>query len=318
MIKRTSSETFRRGLSDGLLRKPAEGTFVCHRCGACCRIRDGIVRVSEREASRIAAFLGMDVDDFIANETELAPDRKSLMLKSRSDGACVYLTGDNLCRINPAKPDKCRTFPLEWANPDSSDVCPAFSSRTPSPAPKDGGVVATRSFSMSYKTPPGFSDMVMHSDGEALTGLHFVDSRKVSKTACKNCDLPVFRETRRWLDEYFAGHAPGFSPPYRIDGLTPFRKNVIDAMLKIPYGKTVTYGDIAAGIAQTRGLKRMSAQAVGGAVGWNPICLIIPCHRVIGANGALVGYGGGIKNKVALLKHERNSRHAATLTERNT
>ena len=159
---------------------------------------------------------------------------------------------------------------------------------------------------MTYRTPHGFSDMVMCADGEGLTGLHFVDSHKVSKRcrACPKCDLPVFRETCRWLDEYFAGHAPGFSPPYRIDGLTPFRKDVIDAMLKIPFGETTTYGDSAAAIAQARVLKRMSAQAVGGAVGWNPICLIIPCHRVIGANGALVGYGGGIKNKATLLNHE--------------
>ena len=149
--------------------------------------------------------------------------------------------------------------------------------------------------------------MMMMSDGEVLTGLHFADSCKVSKN-CRDCggrDLPVFHETRRWLDEYFSGREPDFTPPYRIDGLTPFRKDVIDAMLKIPFGETVTYGEIAVAIAKKRGTKKMSAQAVGGAVGWNPICIIVPCHRVIGANGALVGYGGGIQNKVALLAHER-------------
>ena len=152
--------------------------------------------------------------------------------------------------------------------------------------------------------------MMMMSDGDVLTGLHFVDSRKVSKV-CRDCggrDLPVFHETRRWLDGYFNGREPNFTPPYRIDGLTPFRKDVIEAMLKIPFGETITYGDIAAAIAKKRGMKKMSAQAVGGAVAWNPICIIVPCHRVIGANGALVGYGGGIKNKVALLEHERNCR----------
>ena len=160
--------------------------------------------------------------------------------------------------------------------------------------------------SATYRTPYGFSNMVMMSDGEALTGLHFTYSRKTAE-GCRESmerDLPAFRETRRWLDEYFGGREPNFTPPYRIDGLTPFRKDVIDAMLKIPFGKTVTYGDIAAEIAKKRGVKRMSAQAVGGAVGWNPICIIIPCHRVIGANGALVGYGGGINNKAALLEHE--------------
>ena len=148
--------------------------------------------------------------------------------------------------------------------------------------------------------------MMMTSDGEVLTGLHFLDSRKVAKV-CRDCaerEPSVFRETRRWLDEYFAGRAPAFTPAYRIDGLTPFRNDVIRAMLAIPFGETATYGDIAAAVAKKRGLKKMSAQAVGGAVGWNPICIIIPCHRVIGANGALVGYGGGIKNKVALLKYE--------------
>ena len=158
-----------------------------------------------------------------------------------------------------------------------------------------------------YRVPRGFSDMLMMSDGNVLTGLHFVDSRKAA-ASCRDCvdsDLEGFRETRRWLDEYFGGCEPGFAPTYRIDGLTPFRKDVIDAMLKIPFGEMVTYGDIAVAIAKKRGMKKMSAQAVGGAVGWNPICIIIPCHRVIGANGALVGYGGGIKNKVALLDHER-------------
>ena len=98
--------------------------FHCRCCGACCRIKDGIVRVSDAEISRIAAYLGMDEAEFIANETELAPDRKGLVLKSRDDGACVYLDENNLCRINPVKPDKCRSFPFEWTNPDSSAICP--------------------------------------------------------------------------------------------------------------------------------------------------------------------------------------------------
>ena len=98
--------------------------FKCRMCGTCCRIKDGIVRVSDAEIARIAAFLGMDEAEFIAHETEVAPDRKSLILTSRPDGSCAYLTGDNLCRINPVKPEKCRTFPFEWTNPDSAEVCP--------------------------------------------------------------------------------------------------------------------------------------------------------------------------------------------------
>ena len=107
-----------------------KGDFQCRRCGACCRIKDGIVRVLDAEVARIAAFLGMGEAEFIERETELAPDRKSLMLRSRPDGSCAYLTADSLCRINPVKPDKCRTFPFEWTNPDSSSVCPALCEMT--------------------------------------------------------------------------------------------------------------------------------------------------------------------------------------------
>ena len=100
--------------------------FVCQGCGACCRIRDGIVRVSEGEIARIAAYLGMGEDEFIEKETEVAPDRKGLVLRSRADGACVWLDEANRCRIHAVKPDKCRTFPYEWVNADSYEVCPAL------------------------------------------------------------------------------------------------------------------------------------------------------------------------------------------------
>ncbi|MBR3777679.1 MAG: YkgJ family cysteine cluster protein [Kiritimatiellae bacterium] len=101
-------------------------TFKCRRCGACCRIKNGIVRVDEAEISRIAKYLGFTEDDFIATETEVAPDRKGLILKSRPDGSCVYLTDDNLCTIHAVKPDKCASFPYEWTNPDSHEVCPGL------------------------------------------------------------------------------------------------------------------------------------------------------------------------------------------------
>ena len=97
--------------------------FKCRQCGACCRIKNGIVRVNEAEVARIAAYLKMSQEDFIERETELAPDRTGLILKSRPDGACAYLTDENLCRIHPVKPDKCRTFPFAWTNSDSSSVC---------------------------------------------------------------------------------------------------------------------------------------------------------------------------------------------------
>ena len=100
--------------------------FVCRQCGACCRIQEGIVRVSAVEIARIAAFLGRTEQDFIDHETEIAPDRRGLILKSRPAGACAWLSDDNLCRINPVKPDKCRIFPHEWTNDDSEKICPGL------------------------------------------------------------------------------------------------------------------------------------------------------------------------------------------------
>ena len=160
-----------------------------------------------------------------------------------------------------------------------------------------------------YKTPQGFDDMWMSADGDVLTGLWFEGSRGQSKHRldCEERDLPVFRETRRWLDIYFSGRPPDFTPRYRMDGLTPFRREVVDAMLAIPFGEIATYGDIAAALAKKHGIAKMSAQAVGGAVGWNPICIIVPCHRVVGAGQGLVGYGGGIRNKAGLLSLEGRS-----------
>lgn len=159
-----------------------------------------------------------------------------------------------------------------------------------------------------YHTPEGFSDLIMNSDGEYLTGLWFDGSGDESGhiTDCEERDLPVFQETGRWLDLYFSGKNPDFTPKYKIKELTPFRQEVVDIMNTIPYGKTISYKKIAEIIANNRGLERMSAQAVGGAVGWNPLCIIIPCHRVVGINGNLTGYGGGMRNKIALLSHEGN------------
>lgn len=171
-----------------------------------------------------------------------------------------------------------------------------------------------------YKTPKEFSNMIMNSDGEYLTGLWFEDSKDSSKHRidCEEKDLEIFRKTSKWLDVYFGGKVPNFTPKYKIENLTPFRQEVIDIMNSIGYGKTLTYSDISKIIAKKRGLKRMSSQAVGGAVGWNPICIIIPCHRVVGANGSLTGYGGGIKNKVALLTHEKNDMSKYFIPKRGT
>lgn len=158
-----------------------------------------------------------------------------------------------------------------------------------------------------YHSP--ISDIIITSDGEYLTGLYFDGSINSSKhilnTLVLPSDIPALSETVMWLDTYFSGQIPSFTPKYKLDNLTPFRKNVVDVMTHIPYGKVITYGDIANMIAKKNGIKKMSAQAVGNAVGWNPICIIIPCHRVVGANHNLTGYGGGIQNKIGLLKIEK-------------
>jgi len=161
-------------------------------------------------------------------------------------------------------------------------------------------------YKWKYETPEGFSDIWLRSDGQVLTGLWFCGSRNLSKLVenCEECWTEGFAEAVRWLDIYFSGRQPDFTPAYRIDGLTEFRRDVVDCMLQVPWGETTTYGEIAARVAEKRGLARMSSQAVGGAVGWNPLCLIIPCHRVVGADGSLTGYGGGMENKQALLKLE--------------
>lgn len=171
-----------------------------------------------------------------------------------------------------------------------------------------------------YQTPENFSNIIMNSDGKYLTGLWFEDSRDSSKHIidCEEKELEIFRKTSNWLDIYFSGKNPDFVPKYKIKNLTPFRQEVTDIMNSIEYGKIVTYNDISKIIAQKRGLKRMSSQAVGGAVGWNPICIIIPCHRVVGTNGSLTGYGGGIKNKIELLKLEGNDMNKYFVPKRGT
>ena len=157
-----------------------------------------------------------------------------------------------------------------------------------------------------YKTNDNYSDILMCSDGKYLIGLWFEGSKDSLKHNGEYIEkeLPIFDDTNRWLDLYFNGIIPDFTPEYKVNNITPFRKQVIDIMNTIPYGKTLTYNDIAKIIDKDKGIKRMSSQTVGGAVGWNPICIIIPCHRVVGTSGSLTGYGGGMSNKVALLTSE--------------
>ena len=141
-------------------------------------------------------------------------------------------------------------------------------------------------------------------EDEALTGLWFAGQKRFAlPEGCEKRRLEVFEETEAWLARSFEGRDPGFSPKLRPKG-TDFQRAIWDILLTIPYGKTVTYGELAARYAASRGLAHMSAQAVGGAVGRNPVSLIIPCHRVLGADGSLTGYAGGIERKAALLRLE--------------
>ena len=155
-----------------------------------------------------------------------------------------------------------------------------------------------------YASPLG--DILLAADGEALTGLWFDGQRYYADTLSSphtERRLFVFDEAARWLDTYFSGRAPDFTPPLRPRG-TPFRLAVWEALRAIPYGRTTTYGELAAVVAARRGAERMAARAVGGAVGRNPISLMIPCHRVVGADGSLTGYAGGLERKSRLLALE--------------
>ena len=120
-----------------------------------------------------------------------------------------------------------------------------------------------------------------------------------------NDNIEVFQRTKAWLDRYFRGEKPEISELSLAPIGNDFRQNVWKILCEIPYGEVITYGDIAKQIAKKRGLLHMSAQAIGGAVGHNPISIIIPCHRVVGANGNLTGYAGGINTKIKLLEHEK-------------
>ena len=153
------------------------------------------------------------------------------------------------------------------------------------------------------KLPSPLGTLHLESDGEALTCVLY-EGEKVTHpkgvTLQEAPQLPVFVAARAWLSRYFEGHDPGVPPPVRPQG-TPFQQSVWQRLLTIPYGSTTTYGALAAHLAAHNASGRMSAQAVGQAVGRNPISIIIPCHRVIGADGTLTGYAGGFDKKMFLL-----------------
>ena len=169
-----------------------------------------------------------------------------------------------------------------------------------------------------YDSPLG--GILLAADEIGLTGLWF-DGQKHFARGLSNeriaQETPILAEAKRWLDIYFTGKASDFTPPLHPTG-SEFRKAVWEILLQIPYGQTTTYGEIARQLAEKQGLARMSAQAVGGAVGHNKISIIIPCHRVVGTNGSLTGYAGGIHKKEQLLELERADMSRFFLPEKGT
>lgn len=161
-------------------------------------------------------------------------------------------------------------------------------------------------FKTNYPSPVGL--LTLASDGQGLMGLWLEEQKYfgggVKGEMTQQNNLPVFLAAKKWLNEYFAGHKPaaGQLPLAPIGG--EFRQEVWKLLCEIPYGETVTYGEIGKKLEAKRSRSGMWARAVGGAVGHNPISILIPCHRVVGANGRLTGYAGGISRKAWLLAHE--------------
>ena len=156
-----------------------------------------------------------------------------------------------------------------------------------------------------YNSPLG--RILLAADSAGLTGLWFEGQKYFALHLDKNHkeeEVPVLKDAKCWLNIYFSGQEPGFAVPLHFKG-TDFQKSVWEILRAIPYGQTTTYGTIAGQLAKKRGLPGMSAQAVGGAVGHNPVSIIVPCHRVVGADGSLTGYAGGIDKKIKLLELEK-------------
>lgn len=151
-----------------------------------------------------------------------------------------------------------------------------------------------------YESP--FGPIFLRADYDALLKLYFVDDAAIVNIGASP-KSSVLTQTFHWLDQYFSGQQPSFCPPIRLS-LTPFNTRVLEIASQVKFGETITYGMIAEVIAVERGLAKMSARAVGSAMHRNPICLIVPCHRVVGANHHLGGYNGNPARKRQLLAHE--------------
>lgn len=164
-------------------------------------------------------------------------------------------------------------------------------------------------YSTTYLSPIG--ELTLACEENSLIGL-WIEGQKyhgarLLKNMVEDSEQPIFDLVKHWLDSYFSGKKPDISGLSLSPIGTPFRRMIWDVLCEIPYGEVMTYGDIAKIMAEKMGKKSMSSQAVGGAVGHNPISIIIPCHRVVGANGKLTGYAGGIRVKAKLLELEGKS-----------
>ena len=173
-------------------------------------------------------------------------------------------------------------------------------------------------FIQHYDSPMG--GILLAADEVGLTGLWFDGQKYFARDLPAERierNTPALSETGRWLDIYFTGKEPDFMPPLHPIG-SAFRQSVWKILLQIPYGQTTTYGEIARQLAEKQGRSKMSAQAVGGAVGHNEISILIPCHRVVGTSGSLTGYAGGIDKKIRLLELEHADMHRFFIPRKGT
>ena len=169
-----------------------------------------------------------------------------------------------------------------------------------------------------YESPLG--RILLAADETGLAGVWFEGQKYFGwclEAEREEREIPVLIQTKRWLDRYFSGKRPEISVPFHFIG-TVFQKEVWEILCTIPYGQTMTYGEIAQLLAKRRGIDHMSAQAVGGAVGHNEISILVPCHRVVGTGGSLTGYAGGIDRKVQLLTLEGVNMDSLFVPEKGT
>ena len=185
---------------------------------------------------------------------------------------------------------------------------------------KETEITARRNmtYTSTYQSPLG--GILLAADEIGLTGLWFEGQKYFANTLPKERiseETQVLAEAKKWLDLYFSGEKPDFTPPLHPAG-SPFRQAVWKILLEIPYGQTTTYGEIAKQLAAMQNTSSMSAQAVGGAVGHNEVSIIIPCHRVVGTNGSLTGYAGGMDKKIALLELEHTNKNGFFVPKKGT